>query len=179
LEKKLLGLGSKVSHQNFGKGIIVDVSMSEYTVWIKNRGEVQITHSDDRLEVINEIPLNGDRLTLKEVKQAINSIFHHWNVNQDTVELGEKWLGGMLILKPNNPDIKSKEIPIETFFHKIVMVRDRIRVMEQKINSSKNLNDEEKIDLQQYLTRIYGSLTTFNVLFKRKEDHFRGESSKS
>jgi len=179
LEETLLGLGSKVTHQNFGKGIVVDVGMSEYTVWIKNRGEVQVSHADSRLEVIDEIPLDGDRLTLKEVKQAINSIFHHWNVNQEAVELGDKWLGGIMILKPNNPDLKPKEIPIETFFHKIVMVRDRIRVMEQKINSSKLLNDEEKVDLQQYLTRIYGSLTTFNVLFKRKEDHFKGGSVKN
>jgi len=174
-----LGLGSKVNHQNFGKGIIVDVGMSEYTVWTKNRGEMQVAHADVRLEVIDKIPIDGDRLTLKEVKQAINSIFHHWNVNREAVELGDKWLGGILILKPNNPQLKPKEIPIETFFHKIVMVRDRIRVMEQKINNNKKLNDEEKIDLQQYLTRIYGSLTTFNVLFKRKEDYFKGEGSKS
>jgi len=179
LENTLLGLGSKINHQVFGKGVIVDVGMSEYTVWFKNRGEVQVTHTDDRIELIEEIPLDGDRLTLKEVKQAINSIFHKWNVNQETVELGEKWLGGTMILKPNNPNLKSKEIPIETFFHKVVMVRDRIRVMEQKINSSKRLSDEEKIDLQQYITRIYGSLTTFNVLFKIKEDYFKGDGSKS
>jgi hypothetical protein len=70
-------------------------------------------------------------------------------------------------------------MPIDTFFHKIVMVRDRLRVMEQKINSSKNLDDQEKVDLQQYITRIYGSLTSFNVLFKNKSDQFVGERSKS
>lgn len=72
----------------------------------------------------------------------------------------------------------AKEFPIETFFHKIVMVRDRLRVMEQKINSSKNLSDEEKVDLQQYITKIYGSLTSFNILFADKEDFFVGESAK-
>ena len=82
-----------------------------------------------------------------------------------------------MILKPSDDSMKSKEIPIDTFFHKIVMVRDRLRVMEQRINASKKLSDEDKVNLQQYITRIYGSLTTFNVLFKYKEDHFVGEKS--
>ena len=79
-----------------------------------------------------------------------------------------------MILKPGEEGLKEKEVPIETFFHKIVMVRDRLRVMEQRVNSS-NLNDEEKVNLQQYITRIYGSLTTFNVLFKYKEHNFVGD----
>lgn len=83
------------------------------------------------------------------------------------------------MLNPGDPNLTPKEIPISTFFHKIVMVRDRLRVMEQKINASDLLSDQEKVDLQQYITRIYGSLTTFNVLFKNKSDQFVGERSKS
>ena len=88
------------------------------------------------------------------------------------VELGDRWEGGTLILKPENEELQAKEIPIETFFHKIVMMRDRLRVLEQNLNSHKSLNDEEKVNLQQYITRCYGSFTTFNVLFKHKEQQF-------
>ncbi|MFN9709826.1 MAG: hypothetical protein ACK55K_00250, partial [Bacteroidota bacterium] len=73
--------------------------------------------------------------------------------------------------------LKAKELPIEDFFHKIVMLRDRLRVLEQNINSHKNLSDEEKVNIQQYITRCYGSLTTFNVLFKNKEQWFVGEKT--
>jgi hypothetical protein len=90
--------------------------------------------------------------------------------------LAEKWTGGKIILQPVNPDAATKEIPIDAFFHKIVMVRDRLRVLEQNINTHKKLTDEEKVHLQQYITKIYGSLTSFNVLFKDKSDHFVGES---
>jgi hypothetical protein len=93
-------------------------------------------------------------------------------------ELAQKWDGGEMILKPGQGDLQEKVIPIETFFHKIVMVRDRLRVLEQKINSNKAIADAEKVELQQYITRIYGSLTSFNILFKFRDDQFIGESKK-
>jgi len=128
-------------------------------------------------EVIEALPNESEMVSLEFVTATINGLLEKWNAAQEVVNLGDKWINGTLVLKPQNPDLKPKEVPIESFFHKIVMVRDRLRVMEQRINSSKNLNDEEKVNLQQYLTRIYGSLTTFNVLFKYKKDHFKGSRS--
>ena len=90
----------------------------------------------------------------------------------EEVELGSRWEDGSLILEPANPDQQPTVLPIETFWNKIIMVRDRLRVLEQKINSNESLSNAEKIDMQQYISRCYGSLTTFNVLFKNRDDRF-------
>ena len=92
------------------------------------------------------------------------------------VELADRWHGGELILKPGREGLQEKALSIESFFHKIVMVRERLRVMEQKINNHPKLNDTERIELQEYITRIYGSLTTFNVLVDDRVDWFIGQS---
>jgi len=91
------------------------------------------------------------------------------------VDMGDRWNGGELVLVPGREGTQEKRMPLDVFFKKIVMVRDKLRVLEQKINGHKGLSDEEKVQLQQYITGCYGSLTTFNVLFRSKEDHFAGQ----
>ena len=93
----------------------------------------------------------------------------------ENIEISDRCDGGTLIIQPSEEGLKSKEVPVDAFFHKIVMTRDRLRVLEAKINAHEKLVDSDKLDLQQYITKVYGSLTTFNVLFTYKEDWFVGE----
>ena len=90
------------------------------------------------------------------------------------IELGSRWEGGEVILKPGKEGTQEKRVPIDAFFHKVVMIRDKLRVLEQRINAHAKLSDEEKVQMQQYITGCYGTLTTFNVLFANRDDGFSG-----
>ncbi len=175
--KQLLGIGSRVKHPAYGDGVVIGIRKIAYEICFMLYGIKPVMRDYDKFEIIEAIP-GVEGIAFTEAEEALIKILKNYNAIQDTVDLGDKWIDGTMILQPKDDSMQNKEIPIDTFFHKIVMVRDRLRVMEQRINSSKNLSDEEKVNLQQYLTRIYGSLTTFNVLFKYKDDHFKGEKTK-
>ena len=173
----LLGIGSRVDHPAYGAGVIVRLHKAAYDVCFMQYGIKLVGHEYDKWNVIEAVE-SSEGVTFNDFEKSLVKVLRTFSDVTEVVELGDKWKNGTLILQPDEDDLKPKEIPIDAFFHKIVMVRDRIRVMEQRINSSKGLSDEEKVNLQQYITRIYGSLTTFNVLFKYKDDHFVGERSK-
>ncbi|MDP3915420.1 MAG: hypothetical protein Q8R96_16970 [Bacteroidota bacterium] len=173
-----LAVGTRVEHPRYGEGIVSKNKITAYEIFFERGGKMEITKRNEDLEVIDtpaDKPKNS--LTLAEIEKVLRFVLEEQSALQEIVPLGEKWTGGNMLLQPANLSLKPKEIPIESFFHKIVMLRDRLRVLEQNINSHPGLSDEEKVNMQQYITRIYGSLTTFNILFADKEHYFVGAKS--
>lgn len=122
-------------------------------------------------------PVGVVEMTREELKDLIREAMDEER-GGGVAPLAPKWEGGVALLKPRDPALQPKELPLESLFHKVVMIRDRLRVLEQKINASPKLTDAEKVDLQAYITSCYGSLTTFNVLFRDREDAFAGTGGK-
>jgi len=175
MEQLTLGIGTRLQHTQYGPGVIVGVRLATYLISFINYGIKEIDKTDDKLEEIIPENVTVELETTSEVEKSLLKILRLWSDPSEIVPLGDRWKGGTMSLQPGDKTQKAKEIPVDIFFHKIVMLRDRLRVMEQQINAHKILSDEEKVNLQQYITRIYGTLTTFNVLFKNKEDWFVGD----
>jgi hypothetical protein len=182
MENKEFRIGAKVEHPQFGIGIITNVTLTSYTIFFINKGDKEIATAFTGLKLINtsnvtegQSGANSSGISIQDLEKVFSNVLRRYADFPETVDLGDRWKKGTMILKPGDTNLKPKDIPIEAFFHKIVLVRDRLRVLEQRINSNPALSDEEKVNLQQYITRCYGSLTTFNVLFKHKEQYFVGE----
>lgn len=173
---RLLGISSRINHPEYGKGVVTNVTSKHYWVTFIDKG-LETIDVDSEFEVIEAADDDVDTVSFFDIESSLVEILKQWSDVSEVIHIADKWKGGKIILEPGDTSLQNKEIPIDGFFHKITMVRDRLRVMEQKINSS-NLDEQEKIDLQQYITRSYGSLTTFNVLFKLKEQQFKGQGGK-
>lgn len=175
MEQTTLGIGTRLQHTQHGPGVIAGVRYATYLISFIYHGIKEIDKNDTSLEEIIPENVTEEIETHSDVEKSLLKILRLWGGITEVVPIGDRWQKGMMLLQPADKSLKPKEIPIEDFFHKIVMLRDRLRVMEQQINAHKNLSDEDKVNLQQYITRIYGSLTTFNVLFKNKEQLFVGD----
>jgi len=171
-----LHTGMSVRHPQYGLGTVRTIS--EVTAEIQfNAGKRTVEPDAAGLEPAEpQTAVSGLNIPLKQfVEQTLDAAVVRLGLEKpDAVveKLGVRWHGGKLVMHPADPALQTKEVPLETFFHKIVMVRNNLRVLEQKINAHEKLTDGEKVELQQYITRSHGSMTTFNVLFKEKEDQF-------
>jgi hypothetical protein len=181
MQNQSLGIGSRIEHPHFGRGVVVDVASEFYIIWFKSQNAAKSIAKDYEFKVLEKSETDSastSSITLADIERALENILDQRLHDVQLVPMAGKWNNGTMILKPVDQSLQAKEIPIETFFHKIVMVRDRLRLIEQKINAHKVLSDEEKVDLQQYITMIYGSLTSFNILFKEAIHQFRGSGGK-
>ena len=170
-----LHIGMKVRHPQYGTGTVKTISDITAEIQFDNGDKRAVAPEPSGLEPAEpQMSASGLNLPLKQfVEETVAVALDKLGLGKpDAVveKLGVRWHGGKLVLHASDPALQTKEVPLETFFHKIVMVRNNLRVLEQKINAHEKLTDGEKVEMQQYLTRSYGSLTTFNVLFKEKED---------
>ena len=171
-----LHIGMNVRHPQYGTGVVKTISESTAEIQFPD-GRRTVAPEPAGLEPAEpHANVSGLSISLKQfVDQTLDSALAKLGLEKPDAEinkLGARWHGGKVVMHPADPTLQTKEVPLETFFHKIVGMRNQLRVLEQKINAHEKLTDGEKIEMQQYITRCYGSMTTFNVLFKEKEDQF-------
>lgn len=171
-----LHIGMRVNHPRYGVGVVK--ALTQHTADITfddsprtlDPASAELTSAEPTASLTGlQVPLSN---LIRETADAVVEALGLEKKDAIVEGLANKWHGGTLVLQAADASLQPKDVPLETFFHKIVMIRNNLRVLEQKVNASDKLNDTDKFEMQQYVTRCYGSLTTFNVLFKDKEDQF-------
>jgi hypothetical protein len=171
-----LHIGMKVRHPQHGGGTVK--SISEHAAEIRFEDSQRTVEPQTAgLEAAEpQVAVSGLARPLEQfVEETVHATVGALGLQKPDAfvsELGPRWHQGKLVMHPADATLQTKEVPLEVFFHKIVMIRNQLRVLEQKINAHEKLSDAEKIEMQQYITRCYGSMTTFNILFRNKEDQF-------
>jgi hypothetical protein len=169
-------VGMKVRHPDYGMGTVK--SVSEHLADIRfDSGLRSLAPEQSDLEPADpQADLAGMTIPLPTlITETVAAVISELGLERDesiVEKLATRWQNGTLVLRPTDPSLQAKDVPLEVFFHKIVMLRNNLRVLEQKVNAHEKLSDAEKVEMQQYITRCYGSLTTFNILFKSKDDQF-------
>ena len=166
----------KVRHPQYGVGVVKTISEATTDIQF-DEGRRTVAPEPSGLEPAEaQASIRGLEVPLAQVvQQAEEATIQRLGLEkpESVVELlGARWHKGRAVLHPADSTLQTKEVPLDIFFHKVVMIRNNLRVLEQKINAHAQLTDGEKVDMQQYITRCYGSLTTFNLHFKEKEGQF-------
>jgi hypothetical protein len=173
-----LRIGMRVTHPRYGAGVVkaltqhtADITFDDAPRTLDPAGSDLASAEPSATVRELDVPLSS---FVRDIAQSVVEGLGLEKTDQLIEGLANRWQKGTVVLQPADSSLQPKEVPLETFFHKIVMVRNNLRVLEQKVNANENLSEADKFDLHQYITRCYGSLTTFNVLFKNKEDQFKG-----
>jgi hypothetical protein len=172
-----LHIGMKVRHPQYGVGVVRSLTEQTAEIAFDDAPRTIAPASSDLQPAEATATLSELEMPLANlIRDTAHAVVEALGLEQKDVlveSLATRWQRGTLVMQPADSSLQPKEVPLETFFHKIVMIRNNLRVLEQKVNATDKLSDADKFDLQQYITRCYGSLTTFNILFKNKDDQFR------
>src|SRR5438045_201729 len=172
-----LNIGMKVRHPQYGVGVVKSLTRQTAEIEFDDAPRTIAPASSDLQPAEATATLSELQMPLMNlIRDTAHAVVEALGLEQREVlveGLATRWQRGTLVMQPADSSLQPKEVPLETFFHKIVMIRNNLRVLEQKVNASDKLSDADKFELQQYITRCYGSMPTFNVLFKSRDDQFR------